>query len=60
MAEPVSVTVRYFAAAAEAAGREEEVLGVLGESMDRLRTMMDAMWRLAVEIDGGVGREEMM
>ncbi len=28
MAEPVSVTVRYFAAAAEAAGREEEVLEV--------------------------------
>jgi molybdopterin converting factor small subunit len=28
VAEPVSVTVRYFAAAAEAAGREEEVLQV--------------------------------
>ena len=28
MAEPVAVTVRYFAAAAEAAGREEEVLEV--------------------------------
>ena len=28
MAEEVSVTVRYFAAAAEAAGRDEEVLEV--------------------------------
>ena len=28
MAEPVAITVRYFAAAAEAAGREEEVLEV--------------------------------
>jgi molybdopterin converting factor small subunit len=28
VAEPVAVTVRYFAAAAEAAGREEEVLEV--------------------------------
>ncbi|MGN6743094.1 MAG: MoaD/ThiS family protein [Amnibacterium sp.] len=28
MAEPVAITVRYFAAAADAAGREEEVLEV--------------------------------
>ncbi len=28
MAEPIEVAVRYFAAAAEAAGREEEVLRV--------------------------------
>ena len=28
MAEPVRVTVRYFAAAADAAGREEELLEV--------------------------------
>src|SRR3954469_17719262 len=28
VAEPIAVTVRYFAAAAEAAGREEEVLEV--------------------------------
>ncbi len=28
MADPVPVTVRYFAAAAEAAGREEEVIEV--------------------------------
>ncbi|WP_375399389.1 MoaD/ThiS family protein [uncultured Amnibacterium sp.] len=28
MAEPIDVTVRYFAAAAEAAGREQEVLQV--------------------------------
>jgi molybdopterin converting factor small subunit len=28
VAEPVAITVRYFAAAAEAAGREEEVLEV--------------------------------
>jgi pyrroloquinoline-quinone synthase len=34
--------------------REREVLGVLGESMDRLRTMMDAMWDLAIEIDDGI------
>jgi molybdopterin converting factor small subunit len=28
VAEPVAITVRYFAAAAEAAGRDEEVLEV--------------------------------
>src|SRR5438270_2137545 len=53
--ETVGIISRYTES-----GREDEVLGVLGESMDRLRTMMDAMWRLAVDIDGGVGREEMM
>lgn len=35
------------------AGREDEVLGVLSEAMDRLRSMMDAMWGLAQRIDAG-------
>ncbi len=33
------------------AGREEAVLGVLEESMSRLRKMMGAAWKLACEID---------
>jgi len=51
--ETVEIVARYTEP-----GREDEVLGVLSASMDRMRTMMDAMWRLAVEIDGGVAREE--
>ena len=39
-------------------GRQDEVLGVLGESMDRLGSMMDAMWHVAVQIDGGLGSGE--
>jgi pyrroloquinoline quinone (PQQ) biosynthesis protein C len=33
--------------------REDEVLSVLAEAMSRLRTMMDAVWALAVRIDAG-------
>lgn len=36
------------------AGREDEVLGVLKEAMSRLRTMMDAVWKLALELDSAV------
>jgi molybdopterin synthase sulfur carrier subunit len=39
VAEPVAVTVRYFAAAAEAAGREEEVLEV-EPTAGALRTLL--------------------
>ncbi len=38
-------------------GREEEILGVLEESMSRLRAMMEAVWRLAMEIDAGLENE---
>ncbi len=34
-------------------GREEEIVGVLVASMDRLRRMMDAVWVLACSIDAG-------
>jgi pyrroloquinoline quinone (PQQ) biosynthesis protein C len=36
-------------------GREEEIVEVLVESMDRLRRMMDAVWVLARSIDAGTG-----
>ena len=35
-------------------GREDDVLGVLGDSIDRLRRMMDAVWELAEQIDRGL------
>lgn len=46
--ETVELIARY-----SPAGWEDRLLGVLGESMDRLRGMMDATWRLAQEIDAG-------
>jgi pyrroloquinoline quinone (PQQ) biosynthesis protein C len=52
-----SATVRIIAAHTEP-GREEEVLGVLRESMERLRRMMDAMWRVAVGLDGRAAPKE--
>jgi pyrroloquinoline-quinone synthase len=35
------------------AGRQDDILDVLREAMARLRIMMDAMWKLATEIDAG-------
>ncbi|HEX4979874.1 MAG TPA: iron-containing redox enzyme family protein [Acidimicrobiales bacterium] len=39
------------------AGREEHVLGVLGETIDALRSMMDGLWRLALRHDQATEHE---
>ncbi len=46
--ETVRIMARYCPA-----GGEEDMLSVLEESMARLRTMMDATWELAGDLDAG-------
>ena len=65
MAEPVAITVRYFAAAAEAAGREDEVLEVeptAGALRELLAERYGAPMRRVLEVgsllvDGVVTRD---
>lgn len=45
----MKVTGRYFAAAAEAAGRDEEVIGFApGATLGNLKHQLEGAWRFAV------------
>ena len=66
MADPASVLVRYFASAAEAAGREEEVLPAV-PTVGQLRAVLverhgEAMARVLASgsflVDGVVSRDD--
>lgn len=63
MAESAGVLVRYFAAAADAAGRDEETLavGTVGELRDTLLTRYPAMAAVIAKgsflVDGVVTRD---
>ena len=48
MAEPTNVRVRYFAAAAEAAGREEEQLTLTDATLGALRADLESRYGAAM------------